>query len=673
MNRAVAYALLALAPAALRGQQPATDSIAVAGGTGIYVWLGGSVVSRAHPVNGVVAHRVERRSGAGAAWQPVADAAAVTDAATFFGRFDPATQDAIRHALHATTDAQAWNYIVQHPLADSLPLLLGHETARLALGLYVLDRNVRPGERWQYRVSRLDAAGRASAPIVSNVVTFPGAAIPDSARALRVEPGETRALVWWVLRHASRTRWLEVWRRQGTTGRFALLDSVATFLRVGDSLQATYRDTTLAAGGIYQYYAVPRDFFFNGGAASDTITAYAVNAVRLMAPDSIAAAGDDSTGIVLRWQFGTPGLARSFRVYRSSRQDSGWYPLVEIPGAERRFVDERVVPMRTYYYRLTTLGLKGDESPPTAAVFAHFTSRLPPEPPGDVQVDTARGGLRVRWTANTEPDLRGYYVFRTDLPVDSAVDTSMVDLVSPLVPAADTSWVDSTAQRVAGRQWTYALRAVNTSNLESRFSAPAAAPADLTLSPLPAPPVPTGLEAAATGGRVRVTWDDMAGIEPTVNGYVLSRRRLGVRDTASTVVATLDRGANAWWDSTAAAGASYSYSVRSRSFAGPLSAPSSPATVQVGRATPPQPAAPTAAAAPEGIQLAWGTVSGLTARVRIYRYERGTAPRVLTEVAADPPGYLDRTARAGVRYYYYLTFVVDGVEGARTEELSARR
>ena len=79
------------------------------------------------------------------------------------------------------------------------------------------------------------------------------------------------------------------------------------------------------------------------------------------------------------------------------------------------------------------------------------------------------------------------------------------------------------------------------------------------------------------------------------------------------------------------------------------------------------------AAAADGVQLAWGTVSGLTARVRIYRYERGAAPRVLAEVPADPPGYLDGTARAGVRYYYYLTFVMDGVEGPRTDELSARR
>jgi hypothetical protein len=61
------------------------------------------------------------------------------------------------------------------------------------------------------------------------------------------------------------------------------------------------------------------------------------------------------------------------------------------------------------------------------------------------------------------------------------------------------------------------------------------------------------------------------------------------------------------------------------------------------------------------------------ARIRVYRYERGGVPRVVAEVAADPPQYLDRATRRGVRYYYYLTMVVDGVESARTSELSARR
>ncbi len=674
MRRLLACVLVALwAPAAAAQQAARTDSIAVAGGSGIYVWLGGSVVSPAHPVSGTVAHRVERRPAAGGAWQRVADVSAVSGAAGLFGPLDTATRATVRRALRATTDDSAWAFIVAHPTADSLSLLLGHENIRLALGLYALDRNVRAGERWQYRVSRLDAAGATSAPVVSNVVAYPGPGPSDSVHTLRVDQAETQMRLWWRLPNTTRVRWLEIWRRQGATGPFALRDSVAAFLRVADSLQAAYHDTTVVAGNVYQYYAVPRDFFFNAGPASDTITAYSVNGVRLAAPDSIAARGVDSLGIVLQWHFATPGLARSFRIYRSARQDSGWYPLVDVNGADRQFVDDRIVPMRTYYYRVATLGLKANESPPTAAVFAHFATRMPPQPPRSVRVDTAGGGLlRVGWTPNRESDIEGYFVYRTDVPVDTAVDSSTVVLVSPLVPVADTSWVDSSAHGVVGRQWTYAVRALNTSNLRSPFSAPATAPADLGAA-APPPPIPTGLEAVASGGRVRVLWHDMSGEDPGVTGYVVVRRVAGARDTAFATVATLGRNENAWWDSTAVLGSTYDYAVRSRNFAEVASGITPPVRVTVARPVPAPPADAQAAAGPTGITVSWAPVSGVQARVRIYRYERGANPQRVAEVSADPPEYLDRTARRGVRYFYYLTLVVDGVESARTAEMSARR
>ena len=52
-------ALLLLIATQAAPQRP--DTIAFAGAAGIYVWTGGTAVSRAHPVDGIVAYRVERR------------------------------------------------------------------------------------------------------------------------------------------------------------------------------------------------------------------------------------------------------------------------------------------------------------------------------------------------------------------------------------------------------------------------------------------------------------------------------------------------------------------------------------------------------------------------------------------------------------------------------------
>lgn len=671
-RRAWILALLSV-PATLPAQ--AADSVARAGGAGVYVWLGGTVVSRAHPVDRIVAHRVERRRPGTEPWERVTEVSAVENARAFFAPLDSATRRAVRRALHQTSEQAAWDHIVRYPRADSLAPLLGHERIRLALGFYALDRNVRAGERWQYRVTALDASGRAGRTRISGPVEYPARVSLEPVRVWQAEATERLATVWWDVGGGRRMARLEVWRRSGTTGPFAVAESLNVVQRVGDSLRVGYRDEAVAAGGTYQYFARPLDILFNPGAPSDTVTVYAVEPTRLDLPDSMVARGVDSFGVVLTWRHGARGLARAFRVHRSEHQDTGWYRLAELPGDARRFVDERVTPLKVYYYRLTVLGLTGLESPPTAAVFAYHRSGTPPLPPAAVRAGTApRGaGTRVVWQRNGEPDLRGYYVYRTDAAFDSLTADTRLQLVSPLLGAADTAYVDSAGPFDATRQYAYVVRALNTSNLLSAPSAPAAAAPSAGAAGLPAPPVPTGVRATPVGRRIRLAWDDVAGAVPTATGYVVLRRTAGAADTTfRPLISGLRPGENAAWDTTAAGGGAYEYAVRTVDVAGRPSDRSAAAAAQLVAA---RPVAPTLSAAgtPGGIELDWGEVVGLTARARIYRYERGGTPRVLIEVPAESGRYVDPTAQAGRRYYYAVALVVNGVEGERSNAATARR
>jgi fibronectin type 3 domain-containing protein len=660
---------LCLVPASVAGQ--AMDSVARAGGNGVYVWIG-SVVSRAHPVDRVVAHRVERRRPNTEAWERVAEVSGVESARAFFTPLDSATRAAVRRALRRSSEQAAWDYIVRFPRPDSLAPLLGHEAIRLALGFYALDRNVRAGDRWQYRVTALDGDGRAGRMRTSGVVEFPARVTLEPVRVWQTESSEQQATVWWDVGRGRRMARLEVWRRRGTSGPFTVVDSLNTVQRVGDSLRVGYRDTGVTAGEAYQYYARPLDILFNPGGVSDTATVYAVEPTRLELPDSIVARGVDSLGIVLTWHHVTRGLARGFRVYRSEHQDSGWYRLAEVQGDARRLVDERVEPVTLYYYRLTVLGLNGEESAPTAAVFAYHRSRRAPLAPSAVRVGLAARGaaVRVAWQPNGEADLRGYYVYRTADVLDSVAATTPLQLVSPLLGANDTAFVDSAGARDATRPYTYVVRAVNSSNILSAPSAAVAAPlAGIARVSIP---VPTAVAAVLVGTRVRVTWDDVAGTSPTASGYTLLRRTPGAGDTVYRAIATLAVGENAAWDSSVVAGRAYEYVVRTTDVAGRAGDPSASA---LARLTIGRPVTPTlvATAAPTGIELEWGDVVGLAARVRIYRNERGAAPTLLTETAGDTQPFVDTSAQVGRRYYYAVAFVVGGVEGERSNIVSARR
>lgn len=668
--------IAAVAPQGAAQVAPRADTIAFAGAAGVYVWTGGTVVSPEHPVNGVVGHRVERRRPGGGDWQRIADVSAVASPGDLFRGLDAATRGAVLRALRQRDEAGAWQYIVTHPRTDSLGRIIGDERIRLALGVYALDTKVNAGETWEYRVSNLDARGNVAGPVLSAPVAWPATVRFAPVRVLRIEPSETTAVVWFQVTttggHPARS--LEIWRRRGRTEPFRKVDSLNSMIRVRDSLLARYEGHQLRPGEMYDYYAVPRDVFFNTGAPSDTVTVYTVNPSRFTLPDSLRVTSVDSVGIVLSWRFADPRLARAIRVYRAPAQDTGWRQVAELPATARRFVDPQAPEMRMTYYRLTVTGPRNEESPPTAATFGFYRSRVPPAPPYGLVAEAGPGGrgVRLAWRRNGDPGLRGYLLFRTPRAVDSITPETPLEQIGPLIEG-DTSYLDTLSAVSPGREYAYLAQAVSRSELRSAYSAPAyfSPPEQGGLS------APTGLRGVVDRGRVELFWDDMTSLDLGAAGYVVERRAAGGADTTFAVVTPTPLGAtqNTFLDSTVSAGGAYDYAVRSVDRARGRSARSLPVRVAVPLEHPPAPGGLRAAPAADGggIALAWAEIEGLTATVRLYRYVRGGRPARLAEVPASESGYLDRTAQPGQRYYYYATLVVRGIESQPSGEVTARR
>ncbi len=282
----------------------------------------------------------------------------------------------------------------------------------------------------------------------------------------------------------------------------------------------------MTPGAMYQYYAVPRDLFFNRGPASDTVTLYTAPLARVALPDSIAAQGVDTLGIVLTWHLPSDTPIRTIQVFRSHEQDSGFVQVAELPADAGRFVDVQVDPMQLYYYRLGMSGLRSAASPRSAAVFAYFRPALAPTPPLAVRADTAATGFRIRWTPAGDGQLSGYHVYRTDAPVDSLTDATPMQLISPLLAPTDSTMVDSSAALGPARQYTWAVKAVGPGGLESEYSNPATASRTVVAPP----PVPTGVSGYADADGVVLGWQDMTDLDPLVDGYLVLRQAGGARD-----------------------------------------------------------------------------------------------------------------------------------------------
>lgn len=123
---------------------------------------------------------------------------------------------------------------------------------------------------------------------------------------------------------------------------------------------------------------------------------------------------------------------------------------------------------------------------------------------------TASGQVRtvsLEWDANTEPDLDGYNMYRSET---TGGQYSKINIA----PIFITTYDDTTA--VVGRTYYYVATAFNTSGFESGYSNEVA-----YFVPNPnAPAPPTGLNVSGLGPVALIEWNNMVGAEKYEIAYV---------------------------------------------------------------------------------------------------------------------------------------------------------
>ena len=262
--------------------------------------------------------------------------------------------------------------------------------------------------------------------------------------------------------------------------------------------------------------------------------------------------------------------------------------------------------------------------------------------PANVKLVSAKvvsGGIQVTW--NEADGAVKYRVYRKD-----AVNT----VWKVIATVTGTSYVDKSA--AAGVTYSYTVRGVD---------------ADGELSPgfdrtgvsatIPKPTVPANVtlgDAKVVSGGIQVTWNEADGAVK----YKVYRK-----DAANTVwkVIAIVTGTS-YVDKSAAAGVTYSYTVRGVDADGELS----PGFDRTGvSATIPKPTAPAnvtlgdAKVVTGGIQVTWNEADG-AAKYKVYRKDAAnTVWRVIATVTGT--SYTDKTAKIGTKYNYTVRGV--GADG----------
>ncbi|MBS1871824.1 MAG: hypothetical protein JSU00_01325 [Acidobacteria bacterium] len=179
----------------------------------------------------------------------------------------------------------------------------------------------------------------------------------------------------------------------------------------------------------------------------------------LATPANVKAASDPK-GALVTWE----SAENSFRIFRKgpNEKDS-----VEVgTSTARTFLDAGAQFGAAYEYTVQAVHEHAQSGRSQPVVFTP-KDEFPPEPPAGLTAVAGIGAIELVWDRNTEPDLRGYRVYRAN---ENGAFARVAELIE--TPAYSDRAVES------GKKYRYAISAVDQSGNESKQSvaAEAAAP-----------------------------------------------------------------------------------------------------------------------------------------------------------------------------------------------------
>ncbi len=193
---------------------------------------------------------------------------------------------------------------------------------------------------------------------------------------------------------------------------------------------------------------------YNQGLCADTI---APNA-----PTGLTATPGNGA-VSLDWADNTETDFSSYTVYRSVNSGAGFAP-VATQLTDSAYVDATVTNGTTYYYHITALDAFNESAPSaeqSATPTASGADFVAPAAPTGFSATPGDSTVTLAWSANTEPDLAGYFVYRS-----VSASGPFTKLSGALI--AGTSTVDSTV--VNDTTYYYVITAQDSAGNESPFS-----------------------------------------------------------------------------------------------------------------------------------------------------------------------------------------------------------
>ena len=542
--------------------------------------------------------------------------------------------------------------------------LLSHGL-RLALGRTWVDTEVIKGQRYDYRIVLLNAAGKELDRYDQRIrIEDPEQPPPPENISVSYENGIV-SIDWeyspFKGGEKDRTVGFVVLRKVGD-GAFEPL-STAPVLRIEGYLNAF--DEKVRFGETYTYAIVALDII---GVISSRVEAEPLAIEDTLAPLVPVGlkATDRGEDVLIIWKMSPELDVSHYDVYRafSVNEDAKLEKLNKnpIPFEQPRFVDKTAPRGVPVYYRVVAADNKGNESPLSGPATMLAEDK---DPPGPVErllskINEQERTVELTWRAPDDKDLNGYHVY-------SGPDASHLMRITsnPLEPEKKASFTDMGYEDRGlepGRSLVYAVTAIDNSYNES--------PREILEVKIPdniPPEPPAGISIRPTReGAVSISWQPILCFD--LASYKVYRSDSKKYD----LIAEIDKTGSSLLDTEAERGRQYRYYITAIDTSGNESKASlvkeiTPTDIQA-------PAAPTELIAEKvqrGVWISWkpSTESDVKA-YRVYRSDYpGGKPVHLVSEEAQRNRILDRDGSEG---FVYAVSAIDtsGNESERREAVA---
>ena len=491
------------------------------------------------------------------------------------------------------------------------------------------------GTKYYYRVRAYNALATSAYSSEKNATTLSSIPVAPSGLTITTITSGSVTLAW--TDNSNNETGFKIWRKQGVTGTYTLVTTVAANV-------TTYTDSSSALlDGTQYYYKVCAT-----NSAGDSAYSNEVNGITVMrAPTGLAATAVSASEIDLTWTDNS--LSESgYRIEQSPVDDLHFVEIAVTGPNVTSYNATGLNAGTTYYYRVRAYNAL-TTSAYTSEKNATTLSNIPAPPSGLTITSTTSSSVSLAWTDNSNNET-GFKIQRKQGATGTyaTIKTTAANI---------TTYTDNDSALLDGTQYYYKVCATNSAG-DSAFSN--------EVNGITVMRAPSGLAATAvSSSQINLTWTDNSLAE---NGYYIEQSPVDnlhfvqIAATGPNVTAYSVTGLNA--------GTKYYYRVRA------YNAITTSAYSNQTNAT----TLSTLPAAPSGLTIttllsakiiiAWTDNSNNETGFKIQRKgATGTYTQIAT-TAANATTYSDTTVTDGTLYYYRVCATNSAGDSAYSNEVS---